>query len=45
MQEVITLCVFTVFAFLYLNQRIHWNHAAAFLCIIAAVAFTFLPKD
>jgi uncharacterized protein (DUF486 family) len=45
MQEVITLCVFTVFAFLCLNQRIHWNHAAAFVCIIAAVAFTFLPRD
>ena len=45
MQEVITLGVFTVFAFLYLHQTIRWNHVAAFLCIVAAVAFTFLPRN
>ena len=44
MQEVITLCVFSGFALLYLGERLRWNHAAAFLCIVAAVAFTFLPK-
>jgi uncharacterized protein (DUF486 family) len=43
-QEVITLIVFSGFAVLYLNERIRWNHVAAFLCILAAVAFTFLPK-
>jgi len=43
-QEVITLCVFSGFALLYLGERLRWNHAAAFLCIVAAVAFTFLPK-
>jgi uncharacterized protein len=43
-QEVITLTVFAVFAFVYLGVKIRWNHFAAFLCILAAVAFTFLPK-
>jgi len=43
-QEVITLTVFCGFAILYLGERIRWNHLAAFLCIIAAVAFTFLPN-
>jgi uncharacterized protein (DUF486 family) len=44
-QEIITLCVFAGFALLYLGERLRWNHAAAFLCIVAAVAFTFLPKN
>jgi uncharacterized protein (DUF486 family) len=44
-QEIITLTVFAVFAFFYFHQKIHWNHLAAFVCILAAVAFTFLPKD
>jgi uncharacterized protein len=43
-QEVITLCVFSGFAVLYLGERLKWNHLAAFACILAAVAFTFLPK-
>jgi hypothetical protein len=43
-QEVITLTVFSGFAILYLQERIRWNHVAAFLCILGAVAFTFLPK-
>ena len=45
MQEVITLTVFAGFAVWYLGERIRWNHLAAFVCILAAVAFTFLPKD
>jgi uncharacterized protein (DUF486 family) len=44
-QEVITLCVFSGFAVLWLKESLHWNHLAAFMCIIAAVAFTFLPKN
>ena len=44
-QEVITLSVFVAFAMLYLGERIRWNHIAAFVCILAAVAFTFLPKE
>jgi hypothetical protein len=43
-QEVITLIVFSVFAVLQLGVKLKWNHFAAFLCILAAVAFTFLPK-
>ena len=43
-QEVITLTVFTVIAmFLFQGQKFHWNHLAAFLCLIAAVVFAFLP--
>lgn len=43
-QEVITLTVFSGFAILYLGEKIRWNHMAAFVCILLAVAFTFLPK-
>ena len=44
-QEVITLAVFCAVATFYLGERLRWNHFAAFACILAAVAFTFLPKD
>jgi uncharacterized protein (DUF486 family) len=44
-QEIITLAVFAVFAFFYFGEKMRWNHFAAFLCILAAVAFTFLPKE
>jgi len=44
-QEIITLTVFCVFAFLYFGEKIRWNHLAAFVCIVAAVAFAFLPKE
>ena len=44
MQEVITLVVFSAFAGFYLKEKLQWNHLAAFACIVAAVAFTFLPK-
>lgn len=43
-QEVITLTVFSGFAILYLGEKIRWNHMAAFVCILLAVAFTFLPE-
>lgn len=42
-QEVVTLVVFIAFAFFYFDQKPQWNHVAAFLCILGAVAFTFLP--
>ena len=42
-QEVVTLAVFSGFLLAYLGERIRWNHLAAFACIVAAVAFTFLP--
>lgn len=44
-QEVVTLTVFAGFATLYLGERLRWNHMAAFVCILAAVAFTFVPGD
>ncbi len=43
-QEVITLVVFSGFAVMYVGEKLRWNNFAAFLCILAAVAFTFLPK-
>lgn len=44
-QEVISLTVFTVIAMLvFQGQKIQWNHIAAFICILAAVAFAFLPS-
>ncbi len=45
MQEVITLLVFSGFLITYLGEKLRWNHVAAFICIIAAVVFTFLPND
>lgn len=41
MQEVITLLVFVGFAATYLGEQLKWNHAVAFLLVIAAVGFTF----
>lgn len=43
-QEAVTLVVFTVVAmFLFSGERLHWNHVAAFICLVAAVYFVFLP--
>ena len=44
-QEIITLIVFCGFATVYLGEKLRWNHLAAFVCIIGAVVFTFLPKS
>ncbi len=42
LQEVITLIVFTVFtSFLFKGESLHWNHLAAFICLILAVYFVF----
>ena len=44
-QEVITLTVFTVIAILmFQGEKLHWNHLAAFLCLVAAVFLTFIPS-
>lgn len=44
-QEVISLTVFTVLAMYFLSgERLHWNHVAAFFCLIAAVVFVFWPS-
>jgi uncharacterized protein (DUF486 family) len=44
MQEAITLAVFVVFAFFYFKTAPAWNHLAAFVCLLAAVAFAFWPQ-
>ncbi len=44
MQEVITLLVFAVFAVVWLGEKLKWNHAAAFACLVGAVAFMFADK-
>jgi hypothetical protein len=43
-QEIITLTVFVVFAIFYFKAWPAWNQIAAFVCILAAVAFAFWPK-
>ena len=43
-QEVITLAVFVVFAIFYFKTWPTWNQAAAFVCLLAAVAFAFWPQ-
>ncbi|HYE42226.1 MAG TPA: DMT family protein [Caulobacteraceae bacterium] len=44
MQEVITLVVFAGFAALVMGEKLKWNHAAAFVCLIGAVGFMFADK-
>lgn len=42
-QEVITLTIFTIFTVVFFRgEALHWNHFAAFLCLIAAVYFVFM---
>lgn len=42
-QEVITLVVFTVFTTVFFRgESLHWNHFAAFVCLVLAVYFVFL---
>ncbi len=44
-QEIITLAVFCAFAIFYLGEKLHWHYLAAFVCVLGAVVFTFLPKS
>jgi uncharacterized protein (DUF486 family) len=43
-QEVIALLIFGGFMVLVLGEPLHWRHAAAFLCLIGAVAFLFVGR-
>jgi len=43
LQEVITLCVFIVFAWFYLGEGLRWNYTISFALILAAVWFAFRP--
>ena len=41
-QEVISLTVFSIIVmFVFKGEAIHWNHIAAFICLVAAVLFVF----
>ena len=40
-QEVITLAVFCLFAFVYLGERLRWNYFAGFACVLQGVFFVF----
>ena len=43
LQEVITLVIFTVFTVVFFRgESLHWNHFAAFACLILAVYFVFM---
>jgi len=42
-QEVISLSVFTIFTIIFFSgETLHWNHFAAFACLVLAVYFAFL---
>lgn len=42
-QEVITLVIFTLFTVVFFRgEALHWNHFAAFGCLVAAVWLVFL---
>ena len=42
-QECVTLLVFTLFTVLFFKgETLHWNHFAAFVCLILAVYFVFM---
>ena len=42
-QEVITLIIFTVFTTVFFKgEALHWNHLAAFVCLVMAVYFVFM---
>lgn len=42
-QEIISLTVFFIFAVFFLKEQFRWNYIVAFLLIIGAVYFMFLP--
>ena len=42
-QEIITLTVFSFFMVYVLGNKIRWNHLAAFVCVLAAACFIFIP--
>ncbi len=43
-QEAVTLAVFTaVVTVLFKGEQFHWNHLVAFLLLVGAVWFAFLP--
>jgi hypothetical protein len=43
-QEAIALVIFGGFMVLVLGEPLHWRHAAAFICLMAAVGFLFVGR-
>src|SRR5688572_689012 len=43
-QELITLAVFVGFALVWLRETPRWNHLVAFVLLVGAACFTFLPS-
>jgi uncharacterized protein (DUF486 family) len=43
-QEAIALIVFGGFMVFWLGEPLHWRHAAAFVCMMAAVGFLFVGR-
>lgn len=41
MQEVISVSVFIVFAYFFLNEKLKWNYSIALLLVLAAVYLVF----
>ena len=44
-QEVITLTVFSVFAYFYLGEALKWNYVVSFVFLMFAVAFAFWGRS
>ncbi len=44
-QEAIALVIFGIFMVTVLGEPLHWRHAAAFVCIMAAVGFLFMGRS
>ncbi len=44
-QEAIALVIFGIFMVTVLGEPLHWRHAAAFACIMAAVGFLFVGRS
>lgn len=44
-QEVVTLCVFVLFATFYLKEEIKWNYIVSFFFVLCAVFFAFKKFD
>jgi uncharacterized protein (DUF486 family) len=42
-QEVLSLLVFIVFSAMWLGELPRWNHLVAFVLVMAAVGFAFIP--
>jgi len=43
LQELITLAVFSVFAWAYLGEPLRWNHAVGFAFVAVGALFVFKP--